>query len=1109
MKKSFNLSTKQFTNEVKDHLRSAYNVQAEPKLTVDWNLNRYSTPTATNTPDEDTHGFDIERFPIESIVEPLRPGKGAAKALVNQATASAGYARPQSARFYVSDTEDKYKYWTSPDTTNGSGVFPLHTDSITTARPRVSYDKVLKANKIVIRLENTWATPSVHEVRIASTVGGEIGGVIGGANPSIDLATGTLTLYYNGIGWVSTKPDTLVTTNVAAIEYRVEELGAGYKRNGEKTHYVNRGDIETFIPTSGANSSLNVIAIEAHYEVDMSDRLIGTSDTFDIAEASELYPLGTITSNTATVNLSNHDQLLNRENADSPYAGLLEPNAEFKLEYIFTIGETQHSVAQFKMYSGEWNSSEFVTTVELNDYSKYLKEIKPNPTLIENKTSTEIVWRILDSVGFTDYSINQEDLVDEAIIPVFWITGEETVWEVLDELSKATQTAIYFDGDGILQVKTREAAFRSTATPDWTLRGEDSGGELADIIGWSPSGETSVNKVDVRYRTTKWKTNSLGKPAMSKVWEPETDSLVVRSTPIMASLSSTGDVLHIGKDVVRFWPYESKVQVDGEIIQYKGKKFVYFTYTETVAANGTITFSGETRNVVTVNSEEEYKKYNRKTPHRYRHKNHYTGGLAITERGVWNTEPRLHEGEINNWTTKLEIKGKGTPEVTNNPRGFNLNRKDSTVTLNTPKKMKDGNDTYWAFRGGSASTSYKSYGTKFKFNRDEASTTQVAGLCYQLSGARENGYYVQIRLTNKLTGAQRKSVSEVCVYSKVGGVTKLVSKGPAIAIAKGVWYELDVYHSGSGNNQKITVFVNGQLVTTATTTADTAQSESGRFGFFAKGKTNITFEYIYAIARQTSKEPTDDFGFYDLKYGGVRGEAWQREHVWETRTRRIKIRKRKWTKEKYRHNEYVFDEFGPYVHEVREFDVKFDPTPVRFSYLFNTNEWYSVIPEYSANPFGAKFVVANTSRDNAILHGEDSLVYAGSSSPVNQVCVVLGQDLEIADEETVTRKNLSAIRARGEVVAELSSDWIQSKSMARDLAEWMTEHWSEAIDTVEASIFGNPLLETGDVVDVEYALEDMTISTHKYYVTGVRSEFNNGISTTLTLRRVRPATNVS
>lgn len=1111
MKQSKNLNTNVISNDVKTALRQSYNVVAKPKLTVDWNMNRYFNVTAVNFPDEETEGFDIDTFPISSIVEPLRPTKGVTKALVNQGTVSSGYTKTKAPRFYVGDEDDIYKYWVSPYATNGSGVFPTYSGA-TSCRPMITYSQAVKSNKIVIKLENTWASPKVYRIYVSPTTGGTPV-AIGPSNPPI-ANDGTITLYYNGTDWVSTKPSVLVTTNIGRIQFYVTSLGPGIKRTGEIMTYrrpSNDPDKFTspYVATTGANSNLALIAIEAHLEADLTNRLISVSDTFDMSEKSALYPIGTITSNIADIELSNEDGIFNKENVSSPYYGLIDMNAEFNLEYIYTIGSNSYSVQQFKMYAaGSWGNDDAAGTVQvsLEDYSKFLKEIKPRPMMLEKKTSGRIIWQLLDSVGFVDYAFSALDLETETIIPVFWTTGEETVWEVLDSIAKATQTAIYFDAYGVLQVLTRAEAFRDGAPVDWNLLGEKSGNNLPDIISWRASDTLEANKISVTYRTAKWKTNRLGKVAMSKVWAPDNDTLALRSSQLITDITNSSTHIFINKNDISYWPYKSKVQIDAELIEYEGKQFVYFTYTENVDSAGNVTYSDEQRNVTNIVDEDQFNKINNKTPKRYRSKNFYTGGLKIINRAMWNTNQNNHPVDISGYTSQESISmGGGVYAGSLNPPGLKHKKSESLLNITTPSNHKNDADMFWAHRGQSSSSSYTSYGTRLMFNQDGSSSTQRAGLALQLDGSL-NGYYIEITPSSKMDEASRKIKNEVSILYGAGD-KKVISEGIATAIGVGIWYEVDVFVRDTGGQQKISVWLNGQMVAEGTTTTETKAGASGKFGFFARGRTNVDFEYLYAINDANLRQPPNDYGFFDLKYGGVRGNAWQREYVWELRTRWKRIRKGKWVKAgTYKYNNYVFDEFGPYVHEVREFDVKFDPSPVRYSYLFSTNEWYSAILEYVPRPHGARFTVANVSRNNAILHGEDRLLYAGTEETVNQRFLVLGNNLEISPDETVERKNNIAIRRRGEVVVELNSDWIQTEGMAIRLAEWMRKHWSESVDEVSVEIFGNPLIEIGDMVDVLYTTQNASPSTHKYFVVGTSSSFvDGGIETTLTLRRNRPA----
>ena len=1096
MKTSTNLTTGVSGTTVSDTLRNSVNVVAVPELVLDWNFNRYFQPTANNTPSEDTDGFDIEVFPIESIYAPNRPTKGVNKAIVNQSVASSTYTSPGDVRFYVGDQDDVYKYWTSPVTTDGSATFPTHTDTFTKARPRVDYPTTLQANKIVVKFETTWAAPNDYNIQIKTSPAGSYADV-GGASPTVDNL-GVATLYYNGSAWVTTRPSTLVTTAVAGIQLVVRTMKGGTDRNGNPTTYLKKNYTLTGTPgsltqftTDGKNSNLSVIAIEAHLEVDMSNRLISESSQFDLSAESELYPIGEITSNSGSITLSNNDNVFDEQNASSPYYGLTKQNAEVNLRYIYTIGGVQHAVQQYKMYTGLWQHNDDGTVeVPLADFSKFFDETKPRAFMWESKSVSEIVWRICDSVGFVDYDISVSST--DFTIPVFWSDGTKTVWQLFDELAEASQTAIYLNSAGRLQVRTREAAFTDSLSPNVHLFGRDvSTTDLANIISLNPNDAVNANKITVTYRATAWKVGTDGKPALSAVWQPDNDVLVVRSTQLISNIINASTAFYVGQKDVQVWPYKSKVEIDGEIIQYDGKEYVYWTGLD-----------GKTKNTIWVNSQDDIKAADKLTQTSFRNQNHLTGGLKITGRGLWNSDQRDHSVDANNWSTVAEQGG----FFNNNTRGFKFNRTESTVTIDTPGFMNKADDVYRVYRGSTGQTGYKMYGTRFQFDRSGGGT-QRGGIAVQTTGTAFNGYYIEVRTTGSIKDQDRKNTNEVMLYARTSTGWKIIDNGKPIAIKAPRWYDLDVYVS-QGTQDRLVVFLNGQQVINATTTTPTKATDSARVAMYARGQTKINFEYFYGIA-QPINEPIDGYGFWDLKSGAMRGGAWEAEHVWHKKGNNGRRRtKRNSTKKKTPYSGYLFDEFGPYVHEVREFDVKFDPAPVQYSNIYSTNNWEAATVEYVSDAFGAQFIISNVSRTNAILQGEDTLLFLGSD-PVNQVCIVLGRDLISEDDAEITFKNDSAILVDGEVSVEMTSEWIQTKPMAEAVAKWMTKHWSKGVDQLTVNVFGNPLIEVGDIVDIDWPVKNFSPSTHKYFVLAVNTSFDSGITTSLTLRRVNYASDGS
>ena len=84
----------------------------------------------------------------------------------------------------------------------------------------------------------------------------------------------------------------------------------------------------------------------------------------------------------------------------------------------------------------------------------------------------------------------------------------------------------------------------------------------------------------------------------------------------------------------------------------------------------------------------------------------------------------------------------------------------------------------------------------------------------------------------------------------------------------------------------------------------------------------------------------------------------------------------------------------------------------------------------------------------------------------------------------------------GEVV-QLDSSLIQSKDAAGKLLKLISAGVDNFSKDVTLSIFGNPMIEVGDVIGFNYPL--MGINQQKYLVHGVSHTYNNGLTTKLTL----------
>lgn len=1083
---------KNISTALSNHLKQSSNVEVNPRLIAEWNLNRYHRVQADNTPAEDDSGFDIEVFSIDSIYLPNRPKAGIAKAITDQSYTSEDYETVPEVRYYLGGPDDQYKYWVSPEVSGSDTNFALHTDGITKVRPRIEYfeekaldtdpdvAKGVTANMIRVGIENSWARPDDWDIQYKNASGTW---VTVATNPTVS-SNGQYEFYYNG-SW-STTPS--YTGSIAVYGVRL------IVRSMDK-----------------ASALFSLIELSANLVRDLSSDLIRSDDGFDLGETDFITPIGTLSSNTGSVSLFNEHQNYTQENAAGPYYNMLDRNVKFTLYYDYNVLGSIESVQEFVLYSDVWSNhyEDATTDVELIDYSHYFQEIKPAPVMYQDISVQEAVWRICDLVGFNNYALEVPDDDPSSIIDIFYTTGEETVWEVFQELSRSSQCAIYFDSSGTLQIKTRKAAFNTAGASVWTFRKERAGSDLEDIVSLASDSVYDSNKVIVNYTPAKFEEEENGYAKMEVVWEPES-TLTLRSDDLQRDIDNTSTNIWLNPKDAKTWPFEGVVNIEGEFIRYKGRRYHYYDPVDS------------TVKIATITSLEEQRKYDDKTPYTHRHLNRYNGALVIEERAIWNSEKRNHTIDLNGWTKSSTNKqANGTYDVSTPSARVKHNKGDGTVTINNNKHRFGPNDYSFLHRGNTTDVGYWHLGTRLKFNKGRFYKQDYAGIAFNMDGGNlNNGYFVEITPTINLRGKERKEGNELRFYSIVngdrkyfGGDTrkvrdkskdhddgkrKITGLGEAVAVVEDVWAEIDINFSVAGNgDHDIQIFFNGRPAFTATVPNGSGwqHSRKSRFALFARGRTSAKFEYVYAI-NNTSIEKTDADHYLDRIEGGWYGEAWLRDWVFEIRTVRRRVRHH-WKKIRQRYDQRFFDEFGPIVHEVREMDVKYDvERPVLQSRLYITNDTQAACPEFQSNPWGAQFVLCNVSRQNAVLNGDDELTNPGNTT--NQKTVILGRPITTGEVGKITRKDDWAIKRRGEIEVEFDNKWVQSKDSAERLADWIVTQWARGVDEYTVEVFGNPAIELGDIVTLYYN----DIAGDRFFVTGVSNAFEAGIATTLKLRHV-------
>jgi hypothetical protein len=143
--------------------------------------------------------------------------------------------------------------------------------------------------------------------------------------------------------------------------------------------------------------------------------------------------------------------------------------------------------------------------------------------------------------------------------------------------------------------------------------------------------------------------------------------------------------------------------------------------------------------------------------------------------------------------------------------------------------------------------------------------------------------------------------------------------------------------------------------------------------------------------------------------------------------------------------------------------------------------------------FRARMAIANSSPHMVLLTKEsDEVVRVTVNLNLWTHEIVAPSDPEIL-EATIDASNMSE-------VVQLDSEWIQSKSAANKMLKIVEMGIDGFSTTTSLNIFGNPLIQVGDIVTLSYDLNG--IENQRNMVTAVSHNFSNGLNTQITLKRL-------
>ena len=450
----------------------------------------YTSTGWDNGNDKNTFGSDdvgniytdnddrLKVSPLKECFKPNRPDAGLIHAIAqtgnnkrivstNNYIKQANFSNSET-RLYPVSADSSFKYWNSYRSLNNVNVGLSNSSSvIANANPFVVYSNSFKANKITIKTQKDKGYPTKFKIQYLDTGNNWITAVDTTASATSTYGQdGKIEISYDGTNWYfvnSLNTQSYLTEFTDSTTQAVTMKGVRFLVSG----------------MSSAYTPLELIEISPRLVINMTNHVMSFSLNSSIGDSQYGLPLGSIVSSSGNVSLSNETRIFDKMNPDSIFTyvkdssvenyeleTMLRANVKFVFYQILIDGTNEYAVPIKTMYSTQWSqSSEFTTSVNLEDYIKFFRETQAPNLLIGYKNplkSSLAIRMLLDNIGYNKFSFETKDSIDPEM-NFFYCSNEFTVAEALNDIATSVQLSMFMDADNNFVVMTKDRISSRTA----------------------------------------------------------------------------------------------------------------------------------------------------------------------------------------------------------------------------------------------------------------------------------------------------------------------------------------------------------------------------------------------------------------------------------------------------------------------------------------------------------------------------------------------------------------------------------------------------------------------------------------------------------------------
>ena len=381
-------------------------------------------------------------------------------------TKQANFSNSQT-RLYPVSADSSFKYWNSYRSLDNKNVgLSDNSFNMSDANPFIVYSNSFKANKITIKTQKDKGYPNKFKIQYLNASNSWVDAIDRSTTTTTAGINGKIEISYNGTSWYF--------VNSSNTQSYLDEFSEN------TTQAVTMRGVRLLVyGMSRRYTPLELIEISPRLVVNMTNHVMSFSINSSIGDSQYGLPLGSIVSSSGNVSLSNETRIFDKMNPDSIFTyvkdsseenyeleTMLRANVKFVFYQILIDGENEYAVPIKTMYSIEWSqSSDFITSVKLEDYIKFFRETQAPNLLIGYKNplkSSLAIRMLLDNIGYNKFSFETKDSIDPEM-NFFYSSNDFTVAEALNDIATSVQLSMFMDADNNFVVMTKDRISSRTA----------------------------------------------------------------------------------------------------------------------------------------------------------------------------------------------------------------------------------------------------------------------------------------------------------------------------------------------------------------------------------------------------------------------------------------------------------------------------------------------------------------------------------------------------------------------------------------------------------------------------------------------------------------------